>query len=54
MAVSDEAGVYIAGNESGSQFFVMGHSEYDIDTLAKRIFQRFGQGYGPGSSCKLF
>ena len=47
MAVSDEAGVYIAGNESGSQFFVMGHSEYDIDTLAKEYFRDLDKGMDP-------
>ena len=44
MAVSDEAGVYIAGNESGSQFFVMGHSEYDRDTLAAEYFRDVNKG----------
>ena len=38
MADSPEAGVYMVGNETGSQFFVMGHSEYDADTLAKEYF----------------
>ncbi|NCB99804.1 MAG: homoserine O-succinyltransferase [Clostridia bacterium] len=47
MAVSDEAGVYIAGNESGSQFFVMGHSEYDIDTLAGEYFRDVNKGMNP-------
>ena len=35
MAVSEEAGVYVVGSTDDSQFFVMGHSEYDADTLAK-------------------
>lgn len=47
MAVSDEAGVYVAGNETGSQFFVMGHSEYDIDTLSKEYFRDLNKGMNP-------
>lgn len=33
LSVSDEAGVYIVEARSGRQIFVMGHSEYDKDTL---------------------
>lgn len=47
MAASDEAGVYVVGNQSGSQFFVMGHSEYDIDTLAKEYFRDVDKGLNP-------
>lgn len=47
MADSEEAGVYIVGNESGSQFFVMGHSEYDVDTLAKEYFRDLDKGMNP-------
>jgi len=47
MAASDEAGVYIVGNQSGSQFFVMGHSEYDVDTLAKEYFRDRDKGMNP-------
>ena len=47
MADSPEAGVYIVGNDSGSQFFVMGHSEYDADTLAKEYFRDLGKGMNP-------
>ena len=35
LASSDEAGVYAIKTEKGKQFFVMGHSEYDADTLEK-------------------
>lgn len=34
MSYSDRAGVHIVCNQDGSQFFVSGHSEYDVDTLA--------------------
>lgn len=33
LSVSDEAGVYIVEARGGRQIFVMGHSEYDKDTL---------------------
>ena len=44
MSVSDEAGIYVVGNEDGTQFFVMGHSEYDADTLAKEYFRDVDKG----------
>lgn len=54
MADSDEAGVYIVGNESGSQFFVMGHSEYDADTLAKEYFRDYDKGMNPDIPAHYF
>lgn len=39
LASSEEAGVYALKNESSSQLFVFGHSEYDPDTL-KREYLR--------------
>ena len=39
MAASEEAGVYVVGSADDSQFFIMGHSEYDVDTLAKEYFR---------------
>jgi homoserine O-succinyltransferase len=33
LAVSDEAGVYMAATKDGKHVFVTGHSEYDADTL---------------------
>ena len=33
LASSDEAGVHIVARNGGSQFFIMGHSEYDPLTL---------------------
>lgn len=47
MADSEEAGVYIVGNQSGTQFFVMGHSEYDADTLSKEYFRDLNKGMNP-------
>lgn len=47
MAVSDEAGVYAAGNLDGSQFFITGHSEYDADTLDKEYRRDLDRGMEP-------
>lgn len=44
MAVSDKAGAYVVGDKEGTQFFVMGHSEYDTDTLAKEYFRDINKG----------
>ena len=33
LASSEEAGVYAVATERGKQIFIMGHSEYDADTL---------------------
>lgn len=54
MAMSEEAGVYVVGNESGSQFFVMGHSEYDIDTLSKEYFRDLNKGINPEVPANYF
>lgn len=47
MAISEEAGVYVVGSTDDSQFFVMGHSEYDADTLAKEYFRDLNKGMDP-------
>lgn len=47
MAASEEAGVYVVGSTDDSQFFVMGHSEYDADTLAKEYFRDVDKGMNP-------
>ena len=47
MAVSDEAGVYAVGNESGSQFFITGHSEYDAETLDTEYRRDLAKGMDP-------
>ncbi|MCR4672355.1 MAG: homoserine O-succinyltransferase [Lachnospiraceae bacterium] len=47
MAESDEAGVYVVGSNDDTQFFIMGHSEYDADTLAKEYFRDVGKGMDP-------
>ncbi|MBR1561288.1 MAG: homoserine O-succinyltransferase [Clostridia bacterium] len=44
IASSDEAGVYAIHTEGGRQVFIMGHSEYDPDTLEKEYLRDKGQG----------
>ena len=44
LASSDEAGVYIIMNKEGRQIFVMGHSEYDPDTLEREYLRDKAQG----------
>lgn len=39
LASSDEAGVYVCMTDGGRQVFVMGHSEYDGETLANEYFR---------------
>lgn len=39
LASSQEAGAYLIASESGRQFFVTGHSEYDRETLAGEYFR---------------
>jgi homoserine O-succinyltransferase len=39
MAVSDKAGVFAVKTEDSRRFFVMGHLEYDPDTLAREYFR---------------
>ena len=47
MAGSDEAGVYAVGNESGSRFFITGHSEYDAGTLDAEYRRDLDKGLNP-------
>ena len=44
IAVSDEAGVYIAKSTDSRNFFVFGHPEYDTDTLMKEYERDIAQG----------
>lgn len=47
MAISDEVGVYIVSGMNGRQIFVMGHSEYDADTLANEYYRDLTQKTKP-------
>ena len=44
LATSSEAGVYAVKTEDSSQFFVMGHPEYDPDTLAREYWRDKDKG----------
>jgi len=41
---SDISGVYIICNKNKRQYFIMGHSEYDRDTLAHEYFRDIDKG----------
>ena len=44
MAVSDVAGIFMAKSADSRQFFVTGHLEYDMDTLALEYERDLGKG----------
>ena len=44
LAVSDEAGLYLAATHDLRRIFVTGHAEYDYDTLAKEYFRDVAKG----------
>ncbi|MGI6031678.1 MAG: homoserine O-acetyltransferase MetA [Eubacteriales bacterium] len=54
LAQSAEAGVYLVCKENGRQIFVMGHSEYDRDTLAQEYFRDVGKGLDINIPCNYF
>lgn len=47
LAVSEEAGVYIAASKRRRLFYVMGHSEYDAETLALEYQRDCERGLSP-------
>ncbi|URZ16262.1 homoserine O-acetyltransferase MetA [Clostridium felsineum] len=44
LAESDEAGAYIVASKNGKNIFVMGHAEYDSDTLNQEYLRDKNQG----------
>ncbi|MCD7777591.1 MAG: homoserine O-succinyltransferase [Clostridiales bacterium] len=44
LSMSDKAGVYIVSGQGGKQFFVMGHSEYETDTLKNEYLRDVAKG----------
>ena len=44
LSTSKEAGLYIAATHSHNQIFVMGHSEYDANTLADEYYRDLNKG----------
>jgi homoserine O-succinyltransferase len=44
LAKSDEAGVAIVCSKNGREFYILGHAEYDRDTLAREYFRDINKG----------
>ncbi len=44
LSASPEAGIYAVKTDQGRQVFLMGHAEYDRDTLAKEYFRDLAAG----------
>ena len=47
LADSKEAGVYIVFTKGGRKIFVMGHAEYDVNTLRDEYFRDMEKGLNP-------
>ncbi len=47
LSMSDEAGASIIANKSGRQFFILGHPEYDRETLKNEFFRDLDKGLEP-------
>ncbi|MCI8608365.1 MAG: homoserine O-succinyltransferase [Firmicutes bacterium] len=54
IASSDEAGIYAIKSENDRQIFIMGHSEYDGDTLLKEYVRDKNAGLEPDVPCNYF
>lgn len=54
LATSQDAGVSIICNKNGRQFFVLGHMEYDRDTLANEYFRDVNKGIKPSLPLNYF
>ncbi len=54
LSTSHEAGVYVAASRDARQFFVMGHSEYDRDTLLEEYRRDRGAGLGTDAPSNYF
>lgn len=51
---SEEAGIYAIKSENDRQIFIMGHSEYDPDTLQKEYERDKKAGINPEIPCNYF
>lgn len=54
IASSEEAGLYAVKSENDRQIFIMGHSEYDADTLLKEYLRDKNAGLNPEVPCNYF
>ena len=54
VAESDEAGIFAIKSNDDKQIFIMGHSEYDADTLQKEYERDLKQGKNPKVPCNYY
>lgn len=54
ISTSDEAGIYAIKSVNDRQIFIMGHSEYDADTLLKEYTRDKKAGIHPEIPCNYF
>ncbi|SCJ96579.1 Homoserine O-succinyltransferase [uncultured Eubacterium sp.] len=54
IASSEAAGIYAIKSENDRQIFIMGHSEYDADTLQKEYLRDKNAGLNPEIPCNYF
>lgn len=54
ISTSEEAGIYAVKSENDRQIFIMGHSEYDADTLLKEYTRDKNAGIHPEVPCNYF
>ena len=54
LSTSKESGVYAVSSNSGRQIFIMGHSEYDADSLKKEYFRDKNGGLPIGLPVNYF
>lgn len=54
LALSKDAGVSIVCKKNGRQFFILGHPEYDRQTLANEYFRDKNKGINPNIPCNYF
>lgn len=54
LAESDSAGVSIVCKKNGRQFFILGHLEYDVDTLANEYYRDKNKGLNPSIPVNYF
>ncbi len=54
LSTSKEAGVYIVSSTNGRQFFVTGHSEYELGTLSREYFRDVDKGLDINVPCNYF
>lgn len=54
LAASSEVGPHIISTENGRQIFVLGHQEYDKETLANEYFRDINKGMDIDVPCNYF